>query len=132
MIRTMGKKSACLVSFLVVSLVVSGCAAYRPITDLRGIDRGQYEQDLCECQKYAEQVSPGATAGAGALLGAGLGAAVGLVAGSILGVRPGQLAGLGAALGGMHGAAAGAGSAAVSQREVIKNCLMNRGYSVLN
>ena len=41
--------------------LLSGCASYRPVVDLRDVtDRGQYERDIADCQNYAEPVSPGA------------------------------------------------------------------------
>jgi outer membrane lipoprotein SlyB len=117
---------------ILCSAMLAGCATYRPICDMRGIDRNQYEQDLKECQQYAEQVSPGQSAGAGALIGGALGAATGLVVGAILNVKPGQLAALGAAVGGMGGATRAGAGAAMNQQQIIKTCMANRGYSVLN
>jgi hypothetical protein len=109
-----------------------GCASYRPICDMQGVSRSQYENDLHECQKYAEQISPGVSTAAGAGIGAGIGALAGLIVGATLGVDSGQLAGFGAALGGLHGALSGGAAAAQSQMEIIKNCLRGRGYNVLN
>jgi len=41
--------------------ILSGCAWYRPMADLRDVtERGQSERDLADCQNYAEPVSPGA------------------------------------------------------------------------
>jgi hypothetical protein len=123
--------------YIALSIVFSmcffyGCAAYRPIVDMRGVVKWQYDLDLHECQKYAEQVSTGATVAAGAGAGAGLGALAGLIVGIAFNVDPGELAGFGAAIGGLHGAVAGGSAAAQSQMEIIKNCMRGRGYSVLN
>lgn len=110
-------------------LLLSACAGagYRPLVDTAGRDMNKYENDLRECQGYAEQVS-----------GAGTGAAVGVAAGAIIGALFGGLAGgnrtqrnqtsaLGAASGGLSGAASGEGS----QRNVIRRCMGGRGYNVL-
>lgn len=121
------KKSMC----IIILICLTGCATYRPIVDMRGIDRNQYEIDLAECQMYAKQISPGTSAAVGAGAGAAIGAVVGLVVGSILNVKPGELAGLGAALGGMQGATKGGAGAGQAQMDIIKNCMSGRGYNVL-
>lgn len=107
-----------------------GCATYRPIVDMRGIDQRQYEADLRECQAYARQVSPGAEAIAGAMIGAGVGAVMGAALGSFVG-QAGRGAGMGATLLGGEGLVVGAGRGAQGQIDVIRNCMMGRGYNVL-
>lgn len=121
-------------SVLVVLCIflITGCAAYRPVVDLKGVDWNRYETDLRECQYYAEQVSPAAQAAAGAGLGAALGAVLGVAVGVALNVDVGELAGLGAAAGGVQGAATGGAHGAGSQVEIIKNCMAGRGYKVLH
>jgi phage tail tape-measure protein len=123
---------------IVLTLIFStcflyGCATYRPVVDTQNIiSMDQYKRDTLECQEYARRVSPGAATIAGAGIGAGIGALAGLIVGATLGVDSGQLAGFGAAVGGLHGALSGGSAAAQSQMEIIKNCLRNRGYAVLN
>ena len=107
--------------------LLSGCASYRPIVDMRDVtDRGQYERDLADCQNYAEPVSPGASAGAGAVIGAILGAAVGAAVGNR------DVALDAARFGAVEGAVAGGAGAAGTQVEIIRNCMSGRGYVVLN
>jgi hypothetical protein len=121
------KKTIC----IIIITCLTSCATYRPIVDMRGINRNQYEYDLAECQEYAKRISPETSAVVGAGAGAAIGAVVGLVVGSIMNVKPGRLAGLGAALGGMQGAAKGGAGAGQVQIDIIKNCMAGRGYSVL-
>jgi outer membrane lipoprotein SlyB len=111
-------------------LVATSCASYRPIVDMKGIDRNQYERDLAECQAYAEQVNVGGEAATGPLIGGAFGAAMGLAIGALLG-DPGEGAALGAVIGGGSGLASGAAEGAGGQIDVIRNCMMGRGYRVL-
>ena len=120
-----------LVPLLAASLaalgLLSGCATYRPVVDLRDVtDHGQYERDLADCQNYAEPVSPGASAGAGAIFGALLGAAFGAAIGDH------SFAVDAARFGAVEGAVVGGTSAAATQVQIIRNCMGGRGYLVLN
>ncbi len=119
------------VAYVLIVFFVSGCASYRPIVDTKGVNMQQYEQDLAECQAYAEQISPGSQALVGAGIGAGIGAAIGLALGVALNVDTSDLVGAGAAIGGVQGAAAGGAEGAKSQTDVIRNCMSGRGYKVL-
>jgi outer membrane lipoprotein SlyB len=116
---------------IVIILFLSGCASYRPIVDMKGKNSVQYEQDLRECQNYAEQTSPATSAVVGGAIGAGAGALLGLVVGSFFG-RAGEFAGMGAAVGGTSGGMTGATEGAKSQMNIIRRCMSGRGYSVLN
>lgn len=111
---------------LLALALVGGCAGggSKPIVDPAGVDMGRYQADLAECQQIAQQVDQ--KAGAGAVGGAVVGGLVGAITGNSDRVR--KSAGVGAVLGGAKGAGA-------TQRErdlVVKNCLRNRGYTVLN
>jgi len=112
------------------AISIFGCAAYRPIVDMRNVNKYQYEYDLKECQAYAKQISPSTNAvvglGVGGVIGGGLGAIVGAFFGCA-----GDGAALGAALGGAQGAAGGAAGGVVAQKTIINNCMMGRGYNVL-
>ena len=113
-----------------VVMVVAGCAGadVRPIVDMKGVNEATYENDLKECQTYAQQQSGMAETGAkGAGAGAVVGGLLGLVTG---GNKTGilQAAGAGAVIGG----AGGAYSGNQSQEAVVKRCLSGRGYRVLN
>lgn len=109
-----------------IALVLGACASYRPVVDSKSIhDAVQYEHDLSDCQRYADQVSPGAGTVVGAILGAAFGAAVGYIAGDAdLGVSAG--------LGALGGAVGGLGNGVRDQKDVIRICMRDRGYSVLN
>jgi hypothetical protein len=112
---------------LIVALIsIAGCAAYRPVVDHRGLDRDLYESDLAECQGYAREIRPGAMAVGGAVVGALFGAAIGAVIGDHDAVE------FGAGVGAVEGAAAGASEGAASQVDVIRMCMTDRGYRVLN
>ena len=106
-------------------LTLSGCAT-RPIVDTSGVDMQQYQADLAECEKIAQQVDVDASIAGSAGLGALIGAALGAITGDASSVAYG--AGWGAITGGASG-----GLAADQERSrVSKNCLHHRGYVVLN
>lgn len=71
---------AMLVAPLFAAALAAGCANHRPVVDTRSIaDPQRYEQDLAECQGFAQQVEPGVPAAIGAVVGGLLGAAVGVL-----------------------------------------------------
>lgn len=113
-------------ALLLFSLTMAGGCSKRQsvIIDPQGVDMGQYQTDLTECKQISEQVESGV--GEGAAGGAVVGGLVGAIVGGKHSI--GRSAGVGAVLGGAKGA-----SATKEERElVIKNCLRNRGYRVLN
>lgn len=117
---------------IVSILLFTGCATYQPIVDRQSItDQVQYERDLAECQAYAGQVDPGANAAAGAIGGAAVGAVLGAIVGAFFGC-PGETAGFGAALFGASGGMQGAGHTMAVRRDIVRRCMIGRGYTVLN
>ena len=106
------------------SIYISGCSGHSPIVDTKGVDMSNYENDLAECQQYAEQVS----AGKDVAIGAGAGAALGWAITAIGGGDKSAATGIGAVTGG----AAGLGKSAQEQKNVISRCLQGRGYRILN
>ena len=112
-------------TLLLSMLTVTGCARHAQIIiDPYGVDMGQYQADLAECQHLSRQVH--------SKVGEGVvgGAIVGAIAGKIIGGNrtASKTAKLGALSGGLSG-----GAATMQERErVVKNCLRNRGYKVLN
>jgi len=121
------------ITLLTAALIVTGCATqntgadYRPIIDSQGKDPARLQQDLSECQAYAQQVSSAAErAAAGAVAGALLGAVFAAAAGA-KGYRN-ESAAVGALSGGLGAAAEGERD----QRNIIRRCMNGRGYSVLN
>lgn len=115
-------------SVILISITVTaGCAgAHRsdPIIDPSGVDMGRYKNDLAQCEQISQQVEQ--KAGAGAAGGAIVGGLVGAVLGDSR--TAGRSAGTGAILGGAKGVA----DTHQERGLVVKNCLRNRGYKVLN
>jgi outer membrane lipoprotein SlyB len=123
--------------FFLMAISLAGCTgkAHRPIVDFAaspGKSPATYEQDLSDCQEYAESISAGRSTATGAAGGAALGAVISGVVGAIFGSDFGTSAAAGAAAGGIGGGAGGAASAARTQQEIINNCMRGRGYSVLH
>ena len=105
--------------------VIGGCAKRQSVViDPQGVDMGQYQTDLAKCKQISEQVE--SEVGEGAVGGAVVGGLVGAIVGGKRSI--GRTAGVGAVLGG----AKGAGATKKERELVIKNCLRNRGYKVLN
>ena len=97
-----------------------------PIIDTQGVNLSRYEDDLAECQAYADEVQIAQKAAAGSVSGAVIGGLLGAVWGNSNTAQRG--AGVGAVSGGAKGVIGG-----VRERDrVIKRCLMGRGYRVLN
>ena len=109
----------------VVLVSLTACSSQRVIVDQRYSDMSNYSRDLAECQTYADQVPTGEEVAKGAAGGAAVGGALGAI---LDGRDVKRGAGAGAVVGGVRG---GSRSKAEKDR-VIKNCLRNRGYKVLN
>lgn len=112
-----------------VGLLLSACAS-KPIIDSKGVDMVQYQADLEDCVLVAEQVQTGQQIAKSAGAGAAVGAAFGVVTSVITGDT--SAIGYSAAYGAVGGGSTGAFKADDEKAYVIKNCLRNRGYSVLN
>ena len=118
------KLSGILIILMAISLNV-GCARHQSvIIDPQGVDMGLYQRDLGECKQISLQVE--SETGKGAVGGAVVGGLLGAVVGGKRSVE--RTAGVGAVLGG----AKGAGATREERELVMKNCLRNRGYKVLN
>ncbi len=106
--------------------LATGCAAHssKPIIDPQGVDMEQYEADISDCEEIATQVDQ--KAGEGAARGALVGGLIGAVIGDSESVL--TSAGIGAVAGGASGAA----RTDKEKSQVVKNCLRNRGYEILN
>jgi uncharacterized protein YcfJ len=111
---------------LIATTLVAGCAAHssKPIIDPAGVDMEQYEADIAACEEIATQVDQ--KVGEGAARGALVGGLIGAVLGDTESVV--RSAGVGAVAGGAGGAA----TTEKEKSEVVKNCLRNRGYQILN
>jgi uncharacterized protein YcfJ len=110
----------------VSAMLLAACSSQRIIVDQKGTDMSMYNRDLAECRSYAEQVPAGSEAAKGALGGAVIGGVLGAVVGDS--GTAGRGAGAGAVVGGVRGG----GRAEHEKDRVVKNCLRNRGYKVLN
>lgn len=113
-------------SLVVLIAFLTGCAGYRPVVDMQGVDTARYEADLRDCQQYAQQRDPATQAAAGAAIGALLGVALSAAMGSRYSRNTG------AAVGAVSGGASGAAHGAESQIQIVRNCMAGRGYRVLN
>ncbi len=110
----------------------SGCVSsdglppVRVITDLNGVNITKYEKDLNECRGYASQIDVGGDAMSGLVTGALVGALLGSTVGDSDSAKKGAKIG---AIAGMTGEAT---ESSLEQDIVVRNCLLGRGYKVLN
>ncbi len=114
-----------LLPVIISMLAISGCARHTQIIiDPKGVDMQAYHVDLAECQHLADQIESKIAEGivGGAVIGALYGAIIG---GRRTSVTIGQLGALGGGL------SAGA-EEHYQRKKVIRNCLRNRGYQILN
>jgi len=103
-----------------------------PIVDTKGVNSTQYNNDLLECQRYAQNISPANEAARGGFLMAFLGAVAGAALGASMDLDPGSSAAYGAAVGGVSGASSSGAQAKYRKERVVRTCLRGRGYKVLD
>lgn len=118
-------KTAVRVLFAIAVAGMAACSS-RPIVDMKGVDPAKYDRDLAECESYGRQVNVGGKAAAGAVGGAVVGAVFGAVVGNH------ETAQRTAGAGGVLGSAKGTGRGLNEREQVVRNCMRNRGYVVLN
>ena len=118
----MPEKLVSYLSVLLMTLVMTACAS-KPIVDIYNVNLAQYDRDLADCERVAEQVATGQITAKSAGFGAAVGAAQGLVWGHV---------GTSAASGAISGGAGGLLHSDHEKSTVTKNCLRYRGYAVLN
>lgn len=114
-----------LILLITALLLATGCAARNQVViDPSGVQMERYQADLAQCKQIAMQVEQKALGGAvgGALAGALIGASLGNSK------TAKKIAGAGA----VTGTARAAHSTKKERLKVTKNCLRNRGYTVLN
>ncbi|MGB5304855.1 MAG: glycine zipper family protein [Gammaproteobacteria bacterium] len=112
--------------FSITIMLLSGCASQRIIIDEDGTDMSNYSSDLADCRAYAEQVPTGSQVAQGVVGGAVLGGILGAIVGDS------STASKAAGAGSVTGAVGGGSRAGNEKDRVVKNCLRNRGYQVLN
>lgn len=125
-----------LYSFLLMAgLSVYGCASYggyKPVLDPQNDPHPErVEKDFEECGKIAEEAADTIKdAGKGTVVGGAIGAVTGAIIGAVTG-DAGSGATVGAAIGGSGGAVKGGLSADEKYKRVYRNCMINRGHTVL-
>lgn len=128
--------------FLLVALTLCAFSAQANIIyDKSGVDDKDFIYDEHQCTEMAQQVEKEHTSGAvgGAARGAIKGAAVGAVGTSIAGGSGSKGAQTGAGVGAALGLLGSGAEKREAQREfeaeqnlVMRNCMTNRGYTILN
>ena len=98
----------------------------RPIVDMKGVNSAAYQTDLAECHEYAKEVEAGKQVAIGAVAGAAVGGLMGASGGN------GEAARRSAGAGATYGGARSGVRALHESNKVVRNCLRNRGYKVLN
>ncbi|SBO09157.1 hypothetical protein VME0621_01250 [Vibrio mediterranei] len=120
---------------------VSSVATANVIVDTKGVDMEKYHADMYECQQLAGQVQQGESGSvAGAAVGtAARGAALGAAGTAIAGGHGSEGAKVGAGVGLVGGMLGHRREEAENEAEyqqesqkVVRNCLTERGYTVLN
>lgn len=114
--------------------ILTGCAGHpassdfyrKVIVDTTGVNLAQYQQDLADCENYAAQVNTGSKVVTGAAGGAAIGGLLGAAIGNS------QTTQKGAGAGAVTGGARGAFNSYEEKSRVVRNCMIGRGYSVLN
>ena len=117
--------------FSVVALF--GCQTYTPVIDPGSVNNSdRYYRDQAECRAIAKQGAPGWKDTAkdtvvGGAVGTGTGALIGAIAGdAVKGLA------YGAVIGGVAGGAKGVYDSEKGYEQIYRNCMVGRGYNVLN
>lgn len=130
MVQALWNNNMRLAPTLLTALLLVGCSSQPRtpggvIVDRRGVDPIRYAADLDECAAYADEVRAADKVVANSAGGAVVGGAVGSIYKSGSGSR-------GAAAGAVTGAVKGIADTSNERSLVVKNCLRQRGYVVLN
>ena len=118
-------------AILGLTFTTLGCAhstsiLSEPIVDRRGVNMAAYEADLEDCRRYGQEVGVPRKVAMGAVGGAVVGGVIGAVVGNHETAE--RNAGVGAVWGGTREGVSGMRE----RQRVIRNCLRNRGYRILN
>ena len=126
-----------IIAGIVALSLLGGCAGmnmgadWNPIVDPQSMGARSMEnasKDLADCRAYARQVDVSGQAMTGLFLGILGGAAMGAAIGR---GRPSMMI-AGAQGGGTGGVMGATANGLNTQVKVVRNCMMGRGYSVLN
>lgn len=115
---------------IIITLLLSACKTM-PVIDTKGVNMAKYNDDLIECQRFADNISVSDKSVQTGITAAAVGAALGAILGGIYG-DAGAGAAYGAASYGVTGAAYGAVDARNTKEGIVKRCMSGRGYKVLN
>jgi len=118
-------KAIVIVLSIVSLFSLTACANHHKVViDPQGVDMSAYQRDLKICEEIAMQVDSKAAgrAAGGAVVGGAVGAIIG----------DGDTARTGGGVGFISGLVKGSTATKQERMRVVKNCLRNRGYSVLN
>ncbi|MGH7885008.1 MAG: YMGG-like glycine zipper-containing protein [Thermodesulfobacteriota bacterium] len=116
-------------------LFLAACASYQPVVDTNALDDeeyNRYHRDVAECRFLAENNVGGteevaASTAGGAAIGAGTGALVGVIVGDTV-----EGLAIGAVIGGLEGFLHSVCHSDQEFEYIYRNCLIGRGYTVLN
>jgi uncharacterized protein YcfJ len=119
--------------FILSTLALIGCQTYNPVIDPRSVhNEDRYYRDQAECRAIAQQGAPNwkntaKSTVVGGAVGTGTGALIGTIAGN-------TVSGLayGAVIGGLAGGAKGVYDSEQGYEQIYRNCMIGRGYNVLN
>jgi uncharacterized protein YcfJ len=119
-------------AFSVMSVLAS-CATYSPVVDPQSVrSDDKYYQDRAECRALAKaNTSSTKSVAKDALIGGAVGAGTGSLIGVIAGDTVKGLA-LGSVIGGVAGGAKGVYGSNKDYEQIYRNCMIGRGYNVLN
>ncbi len=115
-------------SCLILILLLQACASGITIIDTAGVDEEQLERDMEACESLADELDNSNKVTESALLGAFFS---GLTEFVFSGGNE-EFAREAAFVGAIQGGIAGATELEYEKDEVVKNCMHNRGYAVLN
>lgn len=101
-------------------------ADYTPVIDLQGVDSARYGADLEACRQMARSVDANRASLEGGIAGAFVGA---LVSGALRGGRQTTIDA--ANIGAMGGLGRAGDEALASQKRIVVNCMVGRGYRAL-
>lgn len=117
------KRPSYVLTIFFISLL-SACAS-RPVIDPKGVDMQAYKNDLKECEEVTKQLESGENIAKSAAFGA-------LVLGALGAVIDPENAVKNATVGAIEGGTVGALKTDDEEGRVLKKCLKNRGYKILN
>jgi len=121
------------IAFLVLLVAVLGCQTFTPTVDPQSVrNTDSYYRDQAECRAIAKQGAPNwKNTAKSTAIGGGVGAGTGALIGAIAGNTGAGLA-YGAVIGGVAGGARGIYQSEKGFEQIYRNCMVGRGYNVLN